>query len=312
MLDYLSGKTKESPRKEFWYVNDDGQIVAARYQDWEVVFPENRGQAFGVWREPFTELRVSLLFNLRRDPFEKTQHNSNIYNAWFLDRPFVLVPIQRVCQDQHPDRLFTEDRRGPRRRTKARQGAGKPQRNQRIASRTMRPPLDTERNASMRVYALARRCSLQLLLAVSSVVAGGLGSPVARAEVTEVRFARQLGLGYLQFYIMQEQKLVEKHAKALGLGEITTSYHPLGTPTALTDALLSGSVDVVGIGLPAFLTLWDRTQTTVKVRGIIALNRQPAYLLTRKPGITSSRTTRRTIALRFLPRKYPCRRLCFR
>ncbi len=95
--DYLSGKTKESPRREFWYVNDDGQVVASRYDDWKVVFLENRGQAFGVWREPFTELRVPLLFNLRRDPFEKSQHNSNTYNDWFLDRVFILVPIQQLA-----------------------------------------------------------------------------------------------------------------------------------------------------------------------------------------------------------------------
>jgi arylsulfatase A-like enzyme len=97
MLDYLSGKTKESPRHEFWYVNDDGQIVAARYNDWKVVFLENRGQAFEVWREPFVELRVPLLFNLRRDPFEKAQHNSNTYNDWFLERPFVITPIQGLA-----------------------------------------------------------------------------------------------------------------------------------------------------------------------------------------------------------------------
>ena len=97
MLDYLSGKTDNSPRHEFWYINDDGQIVAARYDDWKVVFLENRGQAFGVWREPFVELRVPLLFNLRRDPFEKAQHNSNTYNDWFLDRPFVIVPIQGLA-----------------------------------------------------------------------------------------------------------------------------------------------------------------------------------------------------------------------
>ena len=60
-------------------------------------FLENRGEAFGVWREPFTELRVPLLFNLRRDPFEKAQHNSNTYNDWFLDRAFVLVPIQALA-----------------------------------------------------------------------------------------------------------------------------------------------------------------------------------------------------------------------
>jgi arylsulfatase len=96
-LDYLSGKAKESPRKEFMYVNDDGQVVAIRYDDWKVVFLENRGEAFGVWREPFTELRVPLLFNLRRDPFEKAQHNANTYNDWFLDRAFVIVPLQGLA-----------------------------------------------------------------------------------------------------------------------------------------------------------------------------------------------------------------------
>jgi arylsulfatase len=95
--DYLAGKSKASPRREFMYVNDDGQIVAIRYDDWKAVFLENRGQAFGVWREPFTELRVPLLFHLRRDPFERAQHNSNTYNDWFLDRAFVLVPLQGLA-----------------------------------------------------------------------------------------------------------------------------------------------------------------------------------------------------------------------
>jgi arylsulfatase A-like enzyme len=97
LLDYLSGKTNKSPRKEFWYVNDDGQIVAARYDDWKVVFLENRGQAFGVWREPFIELRTPLIFNLRRDPFEKAQHNANVYEDWFMDHAFVIVPIQQLA-----------------------------------------------------------------------------------------------------------------------------------------------------------------------------------------------------------------------
>ncbi|WP_162307266.1 arylsulfatase [Sinorhizobium medicae] len=96
-LEYLEGKTDQSPRHEFWYVNDDGQVVAARYDDWKVVFLENRGEAFGVWREPFTELRVPLLFNLRRDPFEKAQHNANTYDDWFLERAFVVVPIQGLA-----------------------------------------------------------------------------------------------------------------------------------------------------------------------------------------------------------------------
>ena len=95
MLDYFSGKTKESPRNVFMYVNDDGHVVAMRYRPWKAVFLENRGQAFEVWREPFTELRVPLLFNLRRDPFERAQHNANTYNDWFLERAFVLVPMQQ-------------------------------------------------------------------------------------------------------------------------------------------------------------------------------------------------------------------------
>ncbi|WP_105103745.1 arylsulfatase [Microbulbifer pacificus] len=96
-LDYFTGKVDESPRHEFIYVNDDGQIVAMRYDAWKAVFLENRGKAFEVWREPFTELRVPLLFNLRRDPFERAQHNANTYNDWFLDRAFVLVPMQEMA-----------------------------------------------------------------------------------------------------------------------------------------------------------------------------------------------------------------------
>lgn len=97
MLDYLNGKTKKSPRREFIYVNDDGQIVALRLGAWKAVFLENRAKTFQLWREPFTELRIPLLFNLRRDPYEKAQHNSNTYNDWFLDRAFVLVPMQQVA-----------------------------------------------------------------------------------------------------------------------------------------------------------------------------------------------------------------------
>jgi len=96
-LAYLAGKAEESPRNEFFYVNDDGQIVAIRYGDWKSVFLENRGEAFEVWREPFTELRVPLLFNLRRDPFERAQHHATVYNDWFLDHAFVAVPLQQLA-----------------------------------------------------------------------------------------------------------------------------------------------------------------------------------------------------------------------
>ena len=96
LLDYLSGKAKESPRKEFIYVNDIGEIVAARVGDWKITFMENRSETMALWREPFVELRAPLLANLRRDPFEKAQHNSNTYNDWWVDRVFVIVPITEI------------------------------------------------------------------------------------------------------------------------------------------------------------------------------------------------------------------------
>jgi arylsulfatase len=97
LLAYLSGETQESPRKGFVYVNDDGAIVAVRWEDWKVVYQENRGRAFGVWREPFTELRVPLLFHLRRDPYERAQHNANTYEDWALDRVFILFGANKLA-----------------------------------------------------------------------------------------------------------------------------------------------------------------------------------------------------------------------
>ena len=111
----------------------------------------------------------------------------------------------------------------------------------------------------------------------------------AQAEADQVRFARQLGLGYLQFYIMQDKQMLERQAERAGLGKVTATYSGMGTPTAISDALLSGNVDVIGIGLPAFLTLWDKTRSNMNVRAIVAMNRQPAYLNTRNPNIKSIR-----------------------
>jgi arylsulfatase A-like enzyme len=97
LLDYLSGKSKASPREGFIYVSDGGDVVAIRYQDWKAHYLENRGHQLDVWREPFIHLRLPLLFNLRRDPFEKSQHNSNTYHDWMIDRAFVLVPLQALA-----------------------------------------------------------------------------------------------------------------------------------------------------------------------------------------------------------------------
>jgi arylsulfatase len=97
MLDYLSGNSQESPRREFIYVNDAGEVAAIRVGDWKAVYLENRAHQLDVWREPFVHLRLPLLFNLRRDPFEKAQHNSNTYHDWLIDRAYALGPMQAVA-----------------------------------------------------------------------------------------------------------------------------------------------------------------------------------------------------------------------
>ena len=93
-LDYLTGKTKESPREGFIYVNDAGSIAALRFGDWKAMFQVNRANQLQIWLEPFIELRAPYLFNLRRDPFEKALVGSNTYYDWYIDRAYILTAIQ--------------------------------------------------------------------------------------------------------------------------------------------------------------------------------------------------------------------------
>ena len=97
LIDYLSGKTDKSPRREFIYVGDDGAVMSVRYDDWKATYLENRAHQLQVWREPLVHLRMPLLFNLRRDPFEKAYENSNTYHDWMIDRAYVLGPMQVVA-----------------------------------------------------------------------------------------------------------------------------------------------------------------------------------------------------------------------
>jgi arylsulfatase A-like enzyme len=97
MLDYLSGKSKVSPRKEFIYVDDGGAVAAIRVGDWKAVYLENRAHRLQIWKEPFVSLRAPDLYNLRRDPFEKAKIGSNTYEDWYIDRAFLLGPMQVVA-----------------------------------------------------------------------------------------------------------------------------------------------------------------------------------------------------------------------
>jgi len=95
ILPMLTGETEESPRKEIFYFSDDGDLTALRYDDWKLIFMEQKAEGtFRVWMEPFVPLRVPLIENLRRDPYERASITSNTYYDWLLDRAFLLVPAQ--------------------------------------------------------------------------------------------------------------------------------------------------------------------------------------------------------------------------
>jgi NitT/TauT family transport system substrate-binding protein len=108
----------------------------------------------------------------------------------------------------------------------------------------------------------------------------------AFAEATEIRFARQFSMGYLQFNVMEREHLIEKHAKAAGIPEVKVVWATFNSPAAMNDALLSGSIDIVSGGVPGMLTIWARTHGTANaVKGVTAFSSQPILLNTRSPNI---------------------------
>ena len=99
-LPYLTGEEKEAPRKEVFYFSDDGDLTALRYKDWKLIFMEQRAETtFRAWMEPFVPLRIPLMVNLRRDPYERGMKTSNTYYDWMLDRVYLLVPAQTFVGD---------------------------------------------------------------------------------------------------------------------------------------------------------------------------------------------------------------------
>ena len=86
---------RPSPRKEFFYFNDDGSLVGLRYDQWKIVFAEQRAHGFDVWQEPFVPLRLPKLFNLRSDPFETADHEGIGLQRWRIEHVFLLVPAQQ-------------------------------------------------------------------------------------------------------------------------------------------------------------------------------------------------------------------------
>jgi arylsulfatase len=97
LLPYLTGKEKKSPRPGFLYFTDDGDLSALRYDNWKLVFMEQRTRGtLQIWLEPFVPLRVPKIFNLRTDPFERADVTSNTYFDWIFDHIFLLIPAQNL------------------------------------------------------------------------------------------------------------------------------------------------------------------------------------------------------------------------
>jgi arylsulfatase A-like enzyme len=100
LLPYLTGEVEESPRKFFFYMSDDGEVMALRYNDWKFSLAVQRAETLRVWMEPLVKLRLPLIFNLRRDPFERAEFNSNTYLDWLASHAFLLYGMQAVVAAQ--------------------------------------------------------------------------------------------------------------------------------------------------------------------------------------------------------------------
>jgi len=96
LLPFLKGEAEKSPREGFLYWSDDGDLLAIRVGNWKIVFQEQRSHGMAVWREPFSNMRVPKLFNLRSDPFERGDDSTLFYDKWVADRVFLQVPAQAL------------------------------------------------------------------------------------------------------------------------------------------------------------------------------------------------------------------------
>ena len=107
---------------------------------------------------------------------------------------------------------------------------------------------------------------------------------VARAEMSEINVAQQYGIGYLPLMIMEDQKLIEKHAKAAGL-DVKVGWAKFAGGNVLNDALLSSSLQFASGGVGPLVTLWAKTRGNLDVKAVSAINSMPLYLTTRNPDV---------------------------
>jgi NitT/TauT family transport system substrate-binding protein len=127
---------------------------------------------------------------------------------------------------------------------------------------------------------------LHRLAVLGALAAATLVPLEARAEANVVRVAKQFGLAYTQYMVMEDQKLIEKHAKAAGL-DITTEWATFRSSDVMNDALISGTIDFVSLGIPGLVTIWSKTKGNMDVKAATGLNVSPLMLLVRDPAIRS-------------------------
>ena len=131
---------------------------------------------------------------------------------------------------------------------------------------------------------------IRALVMLAALAAALVAPHSARAEATALRVAKQFGVAYMQFMIMEDQKMIEKQAKAAGLGDITVEFNQFRSSDVMNDALLSGSVDFVSLGIPGIITIWSKTKgTPIDVKAATGLNVSPLMLMVRDPSIKSIR-----------------------
>jgi NitT/TauT family transport system substrate-binding protein len=115
------------------------------------------------------------------------------------------------------------------------------------------------------------------------------GASPAMAEINEVTIAKQYGVSYLPFMLMERDKLLEKHARAAGLGEIKVNWRTFAGGGVMNDALISGNLHFASAGVPPFATLWEKTKGNLDVKAVCAMSSLPSYLNTRNPKVKSVR-----------------------
>ena len=99
-IPYLTGEVKESPRQSLVYFSDDGDVMAVRVGDYKFILAEQRQSTMRIWQEPLVKLRVPTIINLRRDPFERADYNSNTYWDWMVDHIPQMYLMQEVVAEQ--------------------------------------------------------------------------------------------------------------------------------------------------------------------------------------------------------------------